>query len=102
LTYLFILMAVAAAGLTRLWLVDRARRRSRYVDVDSYKQTLERITSGSSIAPARSRGKGRHSMGRSTDARERSRSGASVETLDPARREAARRRIEARRRTRVS
>jgi hypothetical protein len=79
--YLVILVAVAAVGLLRLWLIQRREHRNRYTDIDGLRARLERVASrpavGATLPPP-----------------------AHPAPLEPARREAARRRIEARRRAR--
>jgi hypothetical protein len=75
--YLLILVGVAAVGLLRLWLAHRRDQRNRYADVRGLVARLERVSS-------------RPALGHPSTAR--------PTPLEPTRRAAARRRIEARRR----
>ena len=106
--YLLIMLVVAAAGITRLYLMHR-RERSQLNSIDGFRDSLDRIgwhttprrvtarpdiraravaRSASPERPAtRSHRSARHHSGRSGSNR-----------LDPAKREAAKRRLEARRR----
>lgn len=83
------MVAVAAAGITRLWLQQR-RENARLNSVDGFRDSLQKI----STPPTRRRRPGVRSQ------RPAPISHAPRTQLDPARREAAKRRIEARRRAR--
>lgn len=90
-TYLVIFMIVAGAGIAGLWIHQR-RQRSHLGSVNGFRESLERITARDIVIPEEHadhpttpRGAGHH-----------------LEPLDPARREAARRRLEARRAIRAS
>jgi hypothetical protein len=92
-TSLLILVGTAAAGFLRLWLKHRRVVRNNYTDIDSYGATLQKLSTGATAAhprdtrhpePARPP---RHVL-----------SPRRPPALDPAWREAALRRIEARRR----
>ena len=89
-TYLLIMVIVAAVGIARLWILQR-RQRSRTNTIDGFQKALGAISKpdraslqgeGAAVAGPSSSGRGRRSR---------------VRELDPVRREAARRRIEARR-----
>jgi hypothetical protein len=102
--YLLIMVLVAGAGITRLWLMQR-RQRAHLETVDGFRSSLQRISEQTRARPAGSRRSGPsrpHVSGPRPHAavhrpRPVSRSGA----IDPARRAAAKRRIEARRRARA-
>lgn len=90
--YLFIMVAVAAAGITRLWLQQR-RESARLNTVDGFREGLEALSAPKNRVPQRTV--------RTPAARPQvSRSAGGPQPMDPARREAAKRRIEARRRAR--
>lgn len=88
-SYLVIMIVVAAAGITRLWLQQR-RESAHLNSVDGFRESLEKISdSYPSVVQQtpRTRRTPTVSTGRH-------------QPMDPARREAAKRRIEARRRAR--
>jgi hypothetical protein len=92
--YLVIMVAVAGAGIMRLWLIQR-RQHSHLETVDGFRSSLERISEQTRARPAGARRAGpTRPTGAPGRARPMSRGGA----IDPARRAAAKRRIEARRR----
>lgn len=84
--YLVLMVAVAAVGIGRLWLIQK-RQQARLGSMDGFKQSLERI-SGHSRSPA----------GLAPAPAESPNGPARPTALDPVRREAARARIQARRR----
>lgn len=85
--YLLLLAALAGAGIGRLWLMQR-RQRSHLETVDGFQKSLQRLSSSP------------HFSGRTRAAQPRVRRGpAHRPTLDPERRAAAKRRLEARRRS---
>ena len=85
--YLLLLAALAAGAIGRLWLSQR-RHRSHLESVDGFQKSLERLSSspGFNSRPRSSQPRVRHTPVRRP-------------TLDPERREAAKRRLEARRRS---
>ncbi|MDQ3962731.1 MAG: hypothetical protein M3277_02300 [Actinomycetota bacterium] len=90
-TYLIIFMVVTGVGILSLWIHQR-RQRSHLGSVDGFRKSLERISSGDIVIaddPVP------HPVG----VRRRA---SRLEPLDPVRREAARRRLEARRAIRAS
>lgn len=105
--YLVIMFLVAATGLASLW-VQQRRERAHLGSVDGFKDSLERLSAAPLVrprrrsasppraaAPARRRSPSAgHPSGRRTSGRHSS--------LDPARRAAARKRIDARRRAAAS
>lgn len=94
-TYLIILFLLAGAGILRLWLQQR-RERSHKDSVDGFRAGLQAISTPTpqrSLRPANTSRAARPSV-RPTSA---TKTGSSL-SLDPARREAAKRRLEARRR----
>lgn len=106
--YLLIVLFVAAAGITRLYLMHR-RERSQLNSIDGFRDSLDRI--GWHAAPKRvaarpdirARAEARASASeltvtRSHRAAARPQRDGRNNRLDPARREAAKRRLEARRR----
>jgi hypothetical protein len=105
--YLVIVLLVAVAGITRLYLMHR-RERSQLDSIDGFRDSLDRIGWHSTPrrvaarpdirarAVARSESVER-TVGRSHRSSARPQKGRS-NRLDPARREAAKRRLEARRR----
>ena len=94
--YLLIMVMVASAGITRLWLLQR-RQRAHLTTVDGFRSSLERISEQTRARPAGIRRTGpSRPQGAVNRPRPISRGGA----IDPARRAAAKRRIEARRRAR--
>lgn len=104
--YLFIIVLVAAAGITRLWLQQR-RERQTLSSVDSFWDGLEKISTPSEVwgeltdedgvrpeQPVQEIVMERPSVPRRT----RRPSGRGSREIDPARRAAAKARLEARRR----
>lgn len=89
--YLFIMVAVAAAGITRLWMQQR-RMSAKLNTVDGFKQGLEALSAPKHRPEVRRQPRTAASRPVAT------RSLRGPQPLDPARREAAKRRIEARRR----
>jgi hypothetical protein len=92
LIYLIIIVALAAAGIARLWLLQR-RQQSKIFSVAEFREGLDKIA-----APTKP----------STPVEERRpvavarpRAARPTQPLDPARREAAKRRLEERRARRV-
>jgi hypothetical protein len=104
-TYLVIMVLLAGAGIFRLWLQQR-RERSHLDTVDGFKAGLEAISTPtprpSRVTPAPGRSRSERPMRTAApatiSASNRSISAGST-SLDPARREAAKRRLEARRRS---
>lgn len=91
--YLVIMVAVAVAGITRLWLQQR-RDSARLNSVDGFREGLEALSTQRPAGPVAR-------PTRSAAVRPRpARSARGPQPMDPARREAAKRRIEARRRAR--
>jgi hypothetical protein len=91
LIYLVIFVVVAGGGIGSLWLYQR-RERKQLNSVDSFCASLERISTHKIVTPVRiDRGPSRARPGGSRG----------PEPLDPARREAARRRLERRRAARA-
>lgn len=86
--YLVIMVVLAAAGITRLWLQQR-REGARLDSVDGFREGLQALS-----APDKDRTQVRRPATRP----QTSRVTRGAQPLDPARREAAKRRIEARRR----
>ena len=102
--YLVIMVLVAGTGITRLWLMQR-RQRAHLETVDGFRMSLERISeqtrarpAGTRRAPVRPTGAGR---ARPVASGGRPRPVSRSSSIDPARRAAAKRRIEARRRARA-
>ncbi|MFN2594954.1 MAG: hypothetical protein ABR579_08725 [Actinomycetota bacterium] len=85
--YLLLLVALAGFAIARLWMMQR-RQRSHIETVDGFQKSLERLSSSS----------GFNSRPRTVQPRARRVPGHRV-TLDPERRAAAKRRLEARRRS---
>lgn len=94
--YLFIMVMVAGAGIMRLWLMQR-RQRAHLETVDGFRSSLERISEQTRARPAGLR----RVPGRPNGAPRRPHSVSRSTGMDPARRAAAKRRIEARRRARA-
>lgn len=94
--YLVIMVLVAGTGITRLWLLQR-RQRAHLETVDGFRTSLERISEQTRARPAG----GRRMPTRPTSAAGRPRPATRGGSIDPARRAAAKRRIEARRRARA-
>ena len=98
-TYLAIMFLLAGAGILRLWLQQR-RERSHIDTVDGFKAGLEAISAPTSHVVTRPASTPRHRSERPVQVGRPVRAaGSSTLTLDPARREAAKRRLEARRRS---
>ena len=98
-TYLAIMFLLAGAGILRLWLMQR-RERSHIDSVDGFKAGLEAISAPTSHVVSRPAGTPRQRSERPVQATRPTRTASpSTLTLDPARREAAKRRLEARRRS---
>ena len=107
--YLLIVLFVAAAGITRLYLMHR-RERSQLNSIDGFRDSLDRIGWHASPKRVAARpdiraravaraGTGERTVTRSHRTTARPQRGATRHNrLDPARREAAKRRLEARRR----
>jgi hypothetical protein len=107
--YLVIVLLVAAAGITRLYLMHR-RERSQLNSIDGFRDSLDRIgwhSTPKRVAARpdiRARATARAAAGDRTVTRSHrtsarpARGAARASRLDPARREAAKRRLEARRR----
>jgi hypothetical protein len=85
---------VAGAGIMRLWLLQR-RQRSHLETVDGFRTSLERISEQTRARPV---GVRRAGPNRPSGAPRRPRPAPRGGAIDPARRAAAKRRIEARRR----
>jgi hypothetical protein len=98
--YLLIMVVVAAAGITRLWLMQR-RQRALLQTVDGFRSSLERISEQTRARPAGVRRPSRAHAAGPRHAPRRPRPQARGGSIDPARRAAAKRRIEARRRARA-
>ena len=90
--YLAIFVIVAMAGICALW-INQNRQRRHLHSVDGFRSSLERVSSHDIEIP-RPRPE-RRDVARAVRVRQR------PEPLDPARREAARRRLERRRAARV-
>ncbi|MEA2477630.1 MAG: hypothetical protein QOF16_1388 [Actinomycetota bacterium] len=85
--YLLLLAAIAGVAIARLWIMQR-RERSHLETVDGFQKSLERLSSSPGLS------------GRPRSVQPRVRRGPSHRpTLDPERRAAAKRRLEARRRS---
>lgn len=89
--YLVIFVVVAAGGIGSLWFYQR-RERKQLNSVDSFCASLERISTQQLVSPAHIE---------SGPSQVRPGGSRRPEPLDPARREAARRRLERRRAARV-
>ena len=100
--YLLIMVVVAAAGITRLWLLQR-RQRAHLETVDGFRTSLERISEQTRARPpgARRAAPSRLHAGVPRHGAPRPRPVSRGAAIDPARRAAAKRRIEARRRARA-
>lgn len=85
--YLLLLAALAAGAIGRLWMMQR-RQRSHLETVDGFQQSLRRLSASSGF---NARPRASQSVARRAPARR--------PTLDPERRAAAKRRLEARRRS---
>ena len=98
-TYLVIMFLLAGAGILRLWLQQR-RERSHKDSVDGFRAGLQAISSPSPTPQLSSRPAGafRSASDRPSTRRAPATKSAASLSLDPARREAAKRRLEARRR----
>lgn len=93
LSYLIIMALLAAAAIARLWLQQR-KVHSHQETVDGFQMALTKISEPNPIVRTPRRAAPSPSADRSRPRRER-------QPLDPARREAAKRRLEARRRARA-
>jgi hypothetical protein len=96
LIYLFIMVLVAGTGIARLWMMQR-RQRAHLETVDGFRMSLERISEQTRPRPH----PGRRMPTRPSGAHGRPRPVTRSSSMDPARRAAAKRRIEARRRARA-
>jgi hypothetical protein len=94
--YLVVMVLVAGAGITRLWLMQR-RQRAHLETVDGFRLSLERISEQTRARPAGAR----RMQGRPAGGANRPRPVTRSSSIPPARRAAAKRRIEARRRARA-
>lgn len=102
-TYLVIMVLLAGAGIFRLWLQQR-RERSHLDSVDGFKAGLEAISTPTPrptrVPAATARPRSERPMRAAAPATNSAPSTSTRTTsLDPARREAAKRRLEARRRS---
>ena len=98
-TYLAIMFLLAGAGIFRLWLMQR-RERSHVDSVDGFRAGLQAISAPAPHVVTRPASASRQRSERPAQASRPSRSSSPATlTLDPARREAAKRRLEARRRS---
>lgn len=102
--YLIIMFLVAGVGLASLW-VQQRRTRAHLETVDGFRSSLEKLSAAPVVGPRRRAAAPRRSAGvpRRVAATSPARRGApahrsSRHALDPQRRAAARKRIEARRR----
>jgi hypothetical protein len=98
LIYLVIMVVVAAAGIASLW-VQQRREKAHLSSVDDFRSSLERI-SARPVRFARDAGprrRAQHPQGRTTTPARRAPQHRTRGGLDPERRAAAKRRIEARR-----
>ena len=99
--YLVILVLAASVSIFRLWMLQR-RQRSHLQTVDGFRSSLQRLSEPATPAPARARpASGRQRSVRRDPPPRRIATPRMAhrrpEKLDPARRAAAKRRIEARR-----
>ncbi|MGH2777106.1 MAG: hypothetical protein ACRDJB_00490 [Actinomycetota bacterium] len=99
--YLVILVLAASVSIGRLWMMQR-RQRSHLQTVDGFRSSLQRLSEPATLAPVRARpAGGRQAAVRKNPAPRRIATPRMAhrrpEKLDPARRAAAKRRIEARR-----
>ena len=92
--YLFIIVLAATIGIARLWLLQRREARAQWHSLHGLRTSLAKVTApgGQRVVGVDSRRGTRPQMNRP--------SSANLAPLDPIRREAAKRRIEARRRSR--
>lgn len=95
-SYLIFMVLLAAAAIARLWMQQR-KEQSHHKTVKGFQTALANISDPHPYA--RSPRKGAPAARPSVA---RARSGRQVQPLDPARREAAKRRLEARRRARAN
>ena len=95
-SYLIFMFLLAAAAIARLWMQQR-KEQSHQQTVDGFQTALAKISGPHPYArsPRRGAPAARPSVARV-------RTGRQPQPLDPARREAAKRRLEARRRARAS
>ena len=94
--YLLIIVVVATVGILRLWLQQRRLVKAEWRSVNGYRTTLERVSAHP--APRLSGAEQRTAIRRNMAPATGSPGPRGVTPMDPARREAAKRRIEARRR----
>jgi len=99
--YLVILVLAASVSIGRLWMMQR-RQRSHLQTVDGFRSSLQRLAERVNLAPIRAQPAARRKVGVRRDPAPRRIATPRMahrrpEKLDPARRAAAKRRIEARR-----
>ena len=99
--YLVILVLAASVSIGRLWMMQR-RQRSHLQTVDGFRSSLQRLSEPATLAPVRALQPARRKMVVRRDPAPRRIATPRMahrrpEKLDPARRAAAKRRIEARR-----
>ena len=99
--YLVILVLAASVSIGRLWMMQR-RQRAHLQTVDGFRSSLQRLSEPATLAPIRPRQPARRKMAVPRDPAPRRIATPRMahrrpEKLDPARRAAAKRRIEARR-----
>jgi hypothetical protein len=92
--YLVIIVLIAGAGIGRLWRIQR-RHATSLQTVDGFRSSLERLSAQQGFSPD---GPASSASVRSTAPRGEAVADPYLEPLDPARRAAAKRRLEARRR----
>ena len=91
--YLMIMVAIAIAGIGRLWLIQR-RHATSLETVEGFRSSLERLSGNPDTSPVLPETR----PARATDPKNKPVSDPYLEPLDPQRRAAAKRRLEARRR----
>ena len=91
--YVVLLVVLATAGIVRLWLQQR-KERSHLQTVNGFRSSLQVIAAGPSVRPA---ARDNRPVSRPVAT---PRTGKRPQPMDPARRDAAKRRLEARRRER--
>lgn len=99
--YLVILVLAASVSIGRLWMVQR-RQRAHLQTVDGFRSSLQRLSEPASLAPVRVRATDGPRVAVRSDSAPRRLATPRMahrrpEKFDPARRAAAKRRIEARR-----
>ena len=92
--YLVVIVAIAGAGIGRLWWIQR-RHATSLQTVDGFRSSLERLSAQQGLSPDEPVAS---PTVRSSAPRDESAADPYLEPLDPARRAAAKRRLEARRR----